>query len=106
MGQWVDAADRQPEVRIELECDAEGVGLQAELQQTRVAVEGKGRRLDPNLREVRLGQSDPPKPFCLRANNAEHPTARPISSDGIDTRRLAKLRTGQDLTFFRHHGAL
>jgi hypothetical protein len=49
MRQRVYGADRQTEIAVELEGDAEGVGLEAEPQNVRVAIEGEGRGLDRKL---------------------------------------------------------
>ena len=71
--QRIDAADRQAEIGVELEGDAERISLQAEPQQSRIAVEGERRGLDADLRKIRLGQRDAAKPLRLRARRRPAP---------------------------------
>src|SRR6185312_7288414 len=63
--QRIDPADREPEIRVELISDAEGIGLKAKAQDTAVAIERGGRVPDAQSGQVRMRERDAPELLAL-----------------------------------------
>ena len=95
--QRIDSGQRQPEIRVELVGDAQGVCLEAEAQESAVAGVGAGGVGDGQRGNVRVRQRDPAEPLRVLPDEADGPGFGAVRGDGLHAHRLAELRPAHDL---------
>jgi hypothetical protein len=102
MSPAIDTGYGETEIGVELVGDPKGIGLDRQLEQLGVAVEGSGGFNDPEKSQVVFRKLDPTKLMGPASNQSHRPHRRAPRANGLDEHRLVEERPDKELTFFRN----